>query len=431
VHPKPSLPRRLARSVRRRLRGGVSPRPAAPPAVPPIDPGAGVRDLIHTPFQAADGPPRLTLVIPALDRAATFGGIQTALELFEALGPHVGDRRILSRRRLDPSVAALFPGWTIVDASDPAPPERSIASLAGTATGPGVAIRPNDAFIGTFWPTAAWIVDARTWQSATFGRAPARFGYVVQDWEPGFYPRSAQSMLARATYDDDAGTVAVFNTALLRDAFHAEGVRFDHEFVFEPRLSPTLRAAAARPAVPRHRRIVVYGRPGKPRNLFPILVDGLRAWVARRPDAGDWEIVSAGQAHEPVDLGGGVRMASTGKLDLDAYAELLRTSAIGISLMASPHPSYPPLEMASLGLLVLTNWFGAKDLSTWHANITSLHDVRAPAFAAALDALVDRFVADPTTGDRGELRHAPWLADDPPFPFAAELAALLTEGPTD
>jgi len=56
--------------------------------------------------------------------------------------------------------------------------------------------------------------------------------------------------------------------------------------------------------------------------------------------------------------------------------------------------------------------------------------VRAPAFATALDALVERFVADPAAGERGVLHHAAWLADGPPFPFAAELAALLTEGTT-
>ena len=442
MHPTPrpaaSLPRRLARALRRRLGGGrpASGSPSRPAGAggapgPTIDPGAGVRDLIHTPFQAVDGPARLSLVIPALDRAATFGGIQTALDLFEAIGPHVGARRILSRRRLDPSVGELFPGWTIVDAADPAPPDLAIASLAGTAAGPGVAIGPRDVFIGTFWPTAAWIADVRAWQAATFRQAPDHVGYVIQDWEPGFYPRSAQSMLARATYDDPSATVAIFNTNLLRDAFHAEGVRFDHEFAFEPRLSPTLRAAAAAPARPRHRRIVVYGRPGKPRNGFPLIVDGLRAWVDRRADAATWEIVSAGQAHDPVDLGRGVRMTASGKLDLAAYAELLRTSAIGVSLMVSPHPSYPPLEMASLGMLVLTNRFGTKDLSTWHANIASLDDVRAPAFAAALDGLVERFGADPTAGERGVLHHAAWLADDPPFPFAADLAALLTGGTSD
>ena len=50
--------------------------------------------------------------------------------------------------------------------------------------------------------------------------------------------------------------------------------------------------------------------------------------------------------------------------------------------------------------------------------------------ATALDGLVERFLADPAAGERGVLHHAAWLADGPPFPFAAELAALLTEGTT-
>ena len=447
MHPtspsRPSLARRLSRWARRRLGRGPSGRsaggrahagPGPGPAPRPGSggPGAGVRELFHTPFRAIEGSgaTRLDLVLPALDRAATFGGIQTALDLFEALGPHVGARRILSRAALDPSVAGLFPGWTIVDAADPSPPDRAIASLAVPSDGPGVAMGPHDVVIATFCPTAAWAAEVRAWQRATYGRAPAHLGYVIQDWEPGFYARSAQSMLARATYEDPA-TVAVFNTGLLRDAFHDEGVRFEHEFAFEPRLSLALRAAMAGPPRTRARRIVVYGRPSKARNGFPLIVDGLRAWVAGLGSAAaDREIVSAGEAHDHVELGRGGWRRSSGKLDLDAYAELLRTSALGVSLMVSPHPSYPPLEMASLGLLVLTNRFGTKDLSTWHTNITSLGDVRAPAFAAAVQALVDRWLADPGVGDRGESRHGPWLADGPAFPFAAELAAVLTEGTT-
>ena len=47
--------------------------------------------------------------------------------------------------------------------------------------------------------------------------------------------------------------------------------------------------------------------------------------------------------------------------------------------MISPHPSYPPLDMAHLGMLVATNRFGAKDLSTWHQNIHSLASHRPKA----------------------------------------------------
>ena len=133
----------------------------------------------------------------------------------------------------------------------------------------------------------------------------------------------------------------------------------------------------ASPAVPRSRTIVVYGRPGIPRNAFPAIVDGLRAWRAGDPNAAEWNVISVGEAHPEIDLGGGAMLRSSGKLDLDAYARLLRGSAIGVSLMVSPHPSYPPLEMAHLGMLVLTNGFGAKDLSSWHDNIRSVTDISA------------------------------------------------------
>ena len=42
--------------------------------------------------------------------------------------------------------------------------------------------------------------DCVTWQATTFGQVPERWAYVIQDYEPGFYPMSAQSELARATY---------------------------------------------------------------------------------------------------------------------------------------------------------------------------------------------------------------------------------------
>lgn len=41
---------------------------------------------------------------------------------------------------------------------------------------------------------------------------------------------------------------------------------------------------------------------------------------------------------------------------LDTYA--------GISLMSSPHPSYPPLEMSVFGIKVITNNYSNKDLSS-------------------------------------------------------------------
>jgi hypothetical protein len=118
-------------------------------------------------------------------------------------------------------------------------------------------------------------------------------------------------------------------------------------------------------------------------------------------------------------------MRALGKLDLASYGEILRSSAIGVSLMVSPHPSYPPLEMAELGMLVLTNRFGAKDLSTWHTNITSLESVSVDGFAADLSELCRRFEANPDVGGEGRLLRADYLDEGPQFPFAGDVAGRL------
>lgn len=308
--------------------------------------------------------------------------------------------------------------------SDEDPPDLLQFVTLGRADA-SLAVRADDVFVATFWTTSELVGRIRRWQAATYGAAPRSFGYVIQDYEPGFYPWSAQWMLARSTYADPAGTIGIFNTSVLRDYFHSMGIRFTTEYTFEPRLHPTLRWAIASPAVVRSRTIVVYGRPGTARNAFPAIIDGLRAWRSSDPNAASWRLVSVGQAHPEVDLGEGVVLRSIGKLDIPAYASLLREAAIGISLMISPHPSYPPLEMAHLGLLVLTNRFADKDLSSWHSNVRSVDDVSAISVSDALSELCRRFEADPSVGAMGQSYRPDYTSVEPQFPFAAELAAQL------
>jgi WsaF, C-terminal domain/WsaF, N-terminal domain len=394
---------------------------------------------------------RLNLIVPSVAGAATFGGVQTSIDLFRSVSAGGLRRRIISVEALDGASATSFADFRVVDAADdpddpsqlvsmaaPSPPDQAPGSPAATieATGPAspaapevgppsIPVGPRDVFIATFWPTALFALEVRAWQAATFGSVPPAFAYLVQDYEPGFYPRSAQHLLSRSTYDAPESTIAVFNTSLLQRDFHQAGLRFAAEFSFEPRLTPALHDVLAVPAGERTRTIVVYGRPSKPRNGFGLIVDGLRLWRATTPEAGEWRIVSAGEPHVDIDLGGGVVLESLGKLSLDAYAALLRTSAIGVSLMISPHPSYPPLEMSHLGLLVLTNPYGEKDLSTCHPNISSLRSPTALGLAEDLAALCARFEADPTAGDRARPPASAFLDTGPQFPFALELAALL------
>ena len=414
----------------RGLRGFVlgPPRPPSTVTPPPPKPASdfGI-DLLRrvTPVRSPRPGYRLNLVVPAIDAARTFGGIRTALDVFEAVGAGVGERRIVSLGGSGSAADDAIGAYVPVDAG--ADPEIALQFVAHDGHGGPLAVRPGDVFVATFWTTAEAVGRIRRWQASIYGSAPDRFGYVIQDYEPGFYPSSAHSVLALATYADASETIAVFNTSMLRDAFHTAGITFGQEFAFEPRLLPALRAAMTLPALARSRTIVVYGRPDTPRNAFPAIIDGLATWRATDPGAAGWRVVSVGQGHPEIDLGGGVLLQSLGKLSLGDYAALLRGSAIGVSLMVSPHPSYPPLEMAHLGMLVVTNRYGAKDLSAWHPNIRSVDDLSAEAIATLLSELCRLFDADPGAGGATQPIRPDFISDAPPFPFADRLAADLRE----
>ena len=117
-------------------------------------------------------------------------------------------------------------------------------------------------------------------------------------------------------------------------------------------------------------KIVIYGRPGVPRNLFVTLITSLDIALQKYPKA-SFDIISLGEKHTDVLLESGYVVRSLGKLPEHEYIALLSTADLGISLMMSPHPSYPPLEMASAGMLVITNdFFGYKrNLSDVFPNI--------------------------------------------------------------
>ncbi len=104
-------------------------------------------------------------------------------------------------------------------------------------------------------------------------------------------------------------------------------------------------------------------------------------------------------------------------------AKHFHESAVGLSLMISPHPSYPPLEMAAFGLQTLTNQFAGKALARDHPNIVDLAELSPDTIAAELQRLAAAF--EDHLRDPG--RHAwsiapgPFVRQEPLFPFANRL----------
>lgn len=341
-----------------------------------------------------EGSCRLNLLVPAVSVQHVFGGIATALQLFDALRGHFDCCRIVVTDEVSaqPGADAFFGGWPIVSLDMPGPAGNHIV-VAGSRWMRSLAVDRNDFFMATAWWTAhhGFAVLQQMEQLHALG-AGRRLLYLIQDYEPGFYPWSARHVLARSTYARAEQTVALINSHQLADHLHQQGHRFIHQTVFDPRLNPALAVLRNHLAgTGKSRILLAYARPGVERNAFPLVVATLRAWVATYPEARHWKIIGLGENFMPVDLGCGCVLESLGKLRLQEYAALLAEAAVGLSLMVSPHPSYPPLEMAAYGLQVLTNTFSTKDLSTFSKQITSVSELSAEGLASALAQLADQF----------------------------------------
>jgi len=343
--------------------------------------------------------PRLNLLLPTLKEEHVFGGIMTALQFFLALAGQDEDARIIlsDQGEYAQITVDLLRGWHVCDADTEDAGGRLIVPFAsrGYRTLP---VRRADVFVATAWWTAYVLQRLLPWQAQAYAQPPHSLVYLVQDHEPGFYPLSTRHVLAQSTYEYPQPMIGVFNTGLLRDFFEARGYRFSGRYAFEPQLNPVLADHHRRArSFAKRRQLILYGRPGVPRNAFELVCQGVRHWSAIDPAAELWRILSLGEPHGDIGLHHGLHIVSRGKLDLHEYARTLSESAIGVSLMLSPHPSYPPLEMAEFAVQTITNAFANKDLGILSPNIHSLRTVTPEAIGERIRDLAAPFAASDTT----------------------------------
>lgn len=361
--------------------GSEDPKPVAAIDVPEITPQWGRLCL--------DASARLNLLVPTLRPAHVFGGISTALSFFAALIKDDSDARIIltDDARAPDSLPPWFEDLAVRELPAEDASGRHIIPF-GARADVALPVRRCDVFVATAWWTAYTAQRLIAWQTGAYGIAPPPLIYLIQDYEPGFYPPSTRHCLAQSTYQYSGPMIGVFNTALLREYFHQQGLGFSRSFTFEPQLNPVLALHRRQlTSVRKERRIILYGRPGVPRNAFELVCLGLRHWSAGNAEAGSWRIESLGEPHQDIALHHGAIIVSRGKVSLDEYAETLSRASIGVSLMLSPHPSYPPLEMAEFGVEVITNCYANKDLSDRSSFIHSLRAITPESLAAELAAL--------------------------------------------
>lgn len=360
------------------------------------DAEVAIPEILKYEFRKSDfSEKRINLLVPSINPEHVFGGISTALKFFDKLIEESGYCSRLILTDAMPSRTALKQyqdKYRYVKASKDSDARHQIVGYSDRYM-QSIPVSENDYFMFTGWWTAYCAQEAYLEFEKETGIKPNEFINFIQDYEPGFYPWSSRYLLADSTYKNEYPQLAVFNSKLLHEFFKDNKYEFYKEYDFDPVLNGKLKEILMDNlgTVNKKKQILVYGRPSVDRNAFSIVVSSLKKWVEMQEDIDEWEILSAGEYHLPVDLGKGKELVSVGKLTIEQYAKTMLDTFAGISLMSSPHPSYPPLEMSVFGIKVITNNYANKDLSDFNSSMISVKSAGPSVIANELKNLCDKY----------------------------------------
>ena len=340
--------------------------------------------------------PHLNVLLPALGGRLTGGpntAIHIAIRMAEAGIPV---RLLVTDDGLPADTNALWRHITSITGQVQTRPNITFGSTTDPAS-PAV-LGARDVFLATYWTTAFRL------KSVLPGMQVKEFIYLIQDFEPGLYPWSSCYAQALETYS--MRFRALINEQFLADHMTENGIgRFaDPGFisrcaVFEPAVDRRLFYPIETTGSPR--QLLFYARPGELRNLYGIGFEALRAATSHPLFAdGNWRFVAIGSS-ESRGKSGTFGTALGGRLPLNGtqflhaapwltyedYARMIRESDILLSLMLSPHTSYPVLEMAACGKIAVTNTFGSKSEERLTAISTNII-AASPTVEAIRDGLI-------------------------------------------
>lgn len=320
---------------------------------------------------------RLNILSPSVDKKHVFGGISTALKFYESLAAKLGCpvRIIVTDAPVVWEDAVQVDGYKLVPAEENSMEMRQVVPFCDRA-GKTFPVGKNDIFLATAWWSAYNISEVMRWQADYYKQEMKPMLYMVQDYEPGFYPWSSRYLMADSTYKMDIPTVAIINSTLLKEHFENNGYKFARSYSFDPVLNDNLREYlfAHEKDYKRKKQILIYGRPSVERNALELIVASLKEWAKTYPKASEWTILAAGESFADIPITEEMAIQSVGKLSLEEYGRCMLETSIGISLMVSPHPSYPPLEMSTFGIRTITNCYGSKDLGSFNENMISIQN---------------------------------------------------------
>jgi glycosyltransferase involved in cell wall biosynthesis len=307
-----------------------------------------------------DSPPRVNVIVSIIDFKYVFGGYITVFHLCRKLALEGFRIRLVVTDECDfrPVTWAdrfrNFPG--LEDFLDRV--ELVYAFDRKTV----LPVSPRDVFLATSW----WTAHIAHQAAQALGKQ--KFVYLIQEYEPGFYPFSSLSAFAAESYQFPH--YALFSTEILREYFQlgrygvfagSDGDRVSTSFQNAITSVGTVTAEELR--AKRTRKLLFYCRPEPHalRNMFDTGLIALRNVVQAGAFRG-WEFHGIGTVSMTgkIKLADDVYLELLPRLDQESYRKILKDYDVGLSLMCSPHPSLVPLEMAKAGMWTVTNGFANK-----------------------------------------------------------------------
>lgn len=303
---------------------------------------------------------RISIVTDSLGKSSLFGGVGTSIIFGTLLANRLGASvRIITRTEAtdgSPVSAVLAANGIHLDSTL----ETAFAPHIG---GQDLPTYRNEIFLGTSWWTTRALLESV---------ARPQIVYLLQEDERMFYPAGDDRLRCSETLSE-TGIRIVVNTELLFNYLtsgpdHLANLQ-EHGLWFEPAFP------IPRPVQPKisgeKRRFFFYARPLNLRNLFwrgfEAISDAIETDLL---DASEWEFHFVGKDIPRISLPRGVIPVFSEGLGWDDYVRLVRSMDAGLCLMDSPHPSYPPLDLAAAGAVVLTNSSSGKfALSKYSSNI--------------------------------------------------------------
>lgn len=228
---------------------------------------------------------------------------------------------------------------------------------------PKLEVSENDIFMATSWWTA-YVIDMII--------PNKKFFYLLQESEIIFYPNNDERLLCESVMKKE-NIDFIVNSGALFEYFReikSENIIRNGCF-FEPAFPEALFKPGVVSFEKKDRyKLFFYKSPNNTENLYKTglkyLNDAVSAGII---DLNKWDIFIAGSDAEPFIFSNGKRPVIKGRMSWKEYSGFASTVDVAFCLMYTPYPSYPLLDMAASGAVVLTSFYLNKAPIKYFKNI--------------------------------------------------------------